>query len=366
MSAFAISIKNLKSFILKTPLIFVIFICCLAASTITLMYSVVLLQNVNSLDSSVEDDITLISINNSANLSSDEIFSRLSEFLASNENAVCYTTVTAFDENKNTYKLKAFIGNEKEMFDKVLENCSSESGRMLSENDFESKNPVCVMSGYYESVDKLYFEDKEISVIGRIIGKEQACYVPFGTVLGSDSYIEDFIVDITKDGDTAAKLKLYTKELKLLFPELSVYNNIDTERVSSLESIGFGAIAIILLVVISILNVSFLYAFIIRKRLREIIIFKICGSSVFGLVRVFLWELLLITAMQSLASVFLMKFLIVPVVTKYDVAFRYNFNSVSIAVSIIITAVISFLILIPYMIKYCRMSCIELKSKINN
>lgn len=366
MSAFTISLKNLKAFITKSPVMFAVFICCLAASTITLMYSVVLLQNGNSLDNSVEGDTTVVNAENTVGLSTDEIQSRLSEFLSSHKNVLCYTTAMAFDVNKNSYTLKAFIGNEKEMYDKTIENCSYESGRMLSENDFSGNNPVCVMSGYYEDAQTIYLEDKEISVVGRVNGKERTCYAPFGAAFGAERTVESFAVDIGKEGDTAEKLRLYTNELKLLFPELSVKNNLDTEKISSLKSAGFGAIAVFLLVVISIINVSFLYAYIIRKRLREIMIFKICGSSVLGLVKVFLCELLLITAIQSLVSLLLMKLLIVPVVAEYDAVFRYNFNAVSAAVSIIITAVISFVVLVPYTIKYCRMSCIELKTKVNN
>lgn len=359
MNILSIVSKNIKNFITKNAVVFGIMFTALVVSTVTILYVIVKLDTLSDKASAGNMTLDQISLNNKSQMSIDDISDRLQSYYEDNNSV---TDICGLIEGDKCY-VSCFITDEK----KNLENFSQQSkpldGKFFSDKDIEDGNDVMITVGMGVGLKSNKIGDTEIKVIGNFGTNHRANgYIPQKTVIKNNIIPESY--KITYDHDlTTKQTKDYKAELEELFPEMKVETEMDQMLENGPLLLEFDNICLIVMAIVAVISCAYLYSYIIHMRTKEIYVFKICGSSPWRLVSIFLCELSFILIAQFIVAYLIFRLVIMQILKNYDFAFTYGYSWVHTALTFVIITVLSLVVFLPVLLYYCKKNAIEIKQK---
>lgn len=358
MNILQIAFKNLKSFILNYTLIFVILLLSLTVSSITLIYVGVKIDYHTDVIS--DGDLFLDRIylrNDQSNLSINDVAQRLNDY-SKNNKSVKY----AYGSCEGSDYMGVIITDEDKNFNDFNKSTKPMKGRFFKDNEILNGDNVCVTVGLGTEIDTVKIGENNFKVIGSYTSNGISNgYIPLNSAIKNNLIPSSYLV-LYKNELSVAELKDYSKELSQLFPELKVETLMDYYSENAPVEISFENICMIAMTFVSILSCAYMYIYIIQKRVKQMYIFKICGSTSKKLTSIFICELLIILVIQLILSLIGFKMLLMPALNKYDTAFTYGFSLKYVLFAFVITVFVALIIFGILLSHYCRKNAIELKS----
>lgn len=200
-------------------------------------------------------------------------------------------------------------------------------------------------------------ENVEYLVVGKR-NYEDFCEVNFSS-LSNLKNISEVTVILKHPPTTAKKNSLYT-ELSGLFPDAQITVPEGTDVFSDYAS-NSSIYITIALVAMSLINISYLYSYLLRRRKNTYAIYQICGCTKLKGACIFLFELLILTIAPFIAALLIYRlFLEKYIINDYTYVYRLT-NIGMLAISLVF-----FLILlaafIPTIISYCSQTPKQLQA----
>ncbi len=342
--------KDIKQFIKHSKLIFVVFALCEVTSLMLMIFSFGIYQNYSqqikdiSADEKIEDENEWMTFDYTSNIDSD--------------NPVTYETVMGFlnelgaalgdkiglvDFTCDGYYVCLTYDDGWDMYD-ISKNLKANgmwySGRFIDKDDCEASANVCVAPiecykelddelGYDDSVSpddymyKAYDKDSRVyidlpegtfEVVGFTIDWSDSCYLPY-TAFSSDSLVSDL---------PRVKLEqvLYQNEYN---SAVNIFDKYFGDRISQEESSDMPVYDVevlktfktkmticVVIAIISSINITALFKFVIDLRRRSMAIFRVNGCSKSRLRRIMLGEMLIYSLVNILICLPTFKLLILP------------------------------------------------------
>lgn len=322
--------KNIKKFLYHEKIILFIMIICIFCSAFIINFSYGLYQNYNVQKTETEYELNEISpeIVLGASLTKKD-FQRYVESLNQNtlndmEVIYAMTELEEFPVEKyGSFYMRFTIHNGKYQVCETTKKAYEEQGmitqgRYINNEEEEKGSNVAMVGGlgneWNEGSKKIKVNEDSISLFGntyKVIGTYKSGagtpVVPFLTIpdeLGISGFGFSFCNNITRSQyeeliQTAEQVLPNT----LSFPVLKFPDN---ETIYLYQNIMFISV---LIAVLSSINFAMLYLYIIKKRIRDLSIFRICGCSKSEVVRISLGECAVISIPIYLLGTFFYAFI---------------------------------------------------------
>lgn len=360
MNTLSIVIKNLKNFIIKHTVVFIIMFIALIISTITILYVVVKLDCLSDKFSAGDLSLNKIDLkNNECQLAIDDISDRFQSYYENNSsvNYVC-----GYLDSDEGY-MGFFITDEKENLKKFSEQYKPMKGRFFSDDEIENGDEVMIIVGIGTELKSMTYDNTNFKVIGSYAPNNMA-----NGYLTQKSLIKNNIIPTTYsivfDKELSVQeIKEYKKELEELFPEFKIETTMDYISENAPVMLDFENICLLLMVIAAIISCAYLYSFILQMRVNKIYIFKLCGASPGNLMKIFFSEMIALLIMQFGVAFIIFRVILINVLKKYDVAFYYGYSRIHVIIAFLIIFVLCLLIFIPVLFYYCKKNAIQIKQK---
>lgn len=359
MNVIIISLKNLRQLISKHLIVLVIMIIALSVSTVTFLYVTVKLDSYS--DNISENDLNLSQIyldDTKKSLDVDEVKAKLSDYCKNNDK-VDYAY--AFVESDEINSI-CVLYNEKSVLNNFSKNNKAIEGRFFTEEEIENGENVIISVGMGTDKKSVIIDDIEYDVIG-CYGKNGITngYIPLNTVLNNGIYPLRYVIQY-KDKLSISQIKLNKTELQNILPQVKIMTNLDHYAEEAPLSLDFENVCLVLMAMVSILSCVFLYLFLIQMRINQMNIFKICGATTFQLLKIYVFELLILLATQFLFAFVIFRLVLVSALKKYDIAFMYSYSFRQMLFTMLVITAVALLIFTPLIIFYCKKNAVEMKA----
>lgn len=367
MNIFNLALKSLKSFIQNNKVVFTILLASLVFSSMIFIYVIVKQQYVNAY---LEDglDLSYVTLENTSSLSAEEVSEKLNKYSSESKHELTiYAIANLRDSNNKIYDMITYPVSEMENLERLNKKDSVYIGSFFSQEDIVKGNNVCLLVSSFGESPKMFYADTKFEVIGSLNSyTDYDGVVTYKSLVNNNIVIEKYFIGFGSDISTGVGLKMYTDELTKLFPEFNVVNQLDIVASQMPETVTFENTAMTFMILLAILDVSYLYVFIIQKRMKNMLVYKLNGCTNFKLVLILMVELLIICLVQFLISVVLFRVVAVPYVVKYDLAFKYGLSIYHYLLSGAIMMILCLITLIPFMIYYCRVPVVRIREYIKD
>lgn len=349
MNTLSIVIKNLKNFIIKHTVVFIIMFIALIISTITILYVVVKLDCLSDKFSAGDLSLNKIDLkNNECQLAIDDISDRFQSYYENNSsvNYVC-----GYLDSDEGY-MGFFITDEKENLKKFSEQYKPMKGRFFSDDEIENGDEVMIIVGIGTELKSMTYDNTNFKVIGSYAPNNMA-----NGYLTQKSLIKNNIIPTTYS--IVFDKELSVQEIK----EFKIETTMDYISENAPVMLDFENICLLLMVIAAIISCAYLYSFILQMRVNKIYIFKLCGASPGNLMKIFVSEMIALLIMQFGVAFIIFRVILINVLKKYDVAFYYGYSRIHVIIAFLIIFVLCLLIFIPVLFYYCKKNAIQIKQK---
>ncbi|WP_124098235.1 FtsX-like permease family protein [Ruminococcus sp. Marseille-P6503] len=360
MNTLSIVAKNLKNFISKHTLVFIIMLAALTVSTITILYVTVKLDTLSDGLSAGDLELDQIRLKNTESLLAiDDISDRLQSYYENNSSVLC---VQGCIDTSDAY-VTCFITDEKKNLADFSEKYKPISGSFFSDEDIENGNNVMVSVGIGTELKSVSLGDEEIKITGSYApdGISNG-YIPKNTVVNNGIIPDEYKI-IYSDELSVRQAKEYKGQLEELFPEFEIETRMDYVLKEAPLMLDFENVCLILMAVVAVISCAYLYAYVIQMRINEIYIFKLCGASAARLARIFLCELLLLLMLQFFTAFIIFRLCLINILKKYDFAFTYGYSWIHTVITFGIIIALSLMVFAPVLIYYCRKNAVEIRQQ---
>lgn len=360
MNTLSIVIKNLKNFISKHTVVFIIMFTALTVSTITILYVTVKLDTLSDGLSAGDLDLNQIKLTNTESmLAIDDISDRLQSYYENNSSVLC---VQGCIDTPDGY-LTCFITDEKENLTDFAQKYEPISGSFFTNEDIENGSNVMVSVGIGAELKSIKLDEAEIQIIGNYApDRISNGYIPKNTLINNYIIPDEYKI-IYNEELSVSQAKEDKEQLEKLFPELKIETRMDYVLEEAPLMLDFENICLILMAVVAIISCAYLYAYVIQMRTNEIYIFKLCGASAISLMGIFLCELMLLLMLQFAIAFVVFRLCLMRLLEQYDFAFTYGYSWTHILIAFAIIIGLSLIIFLPVLTYYCRKTAVEIRQR---
>ncbi len=242
-------------------------------------------------------------------------------------------------------------------------------GRYFTEKELiDSKNVVIMPNDLYrynsdtgfENIrkytigDSYFVNEIEYEIIG--IGTENYYMIPYSTIDESNSI--DYIAVATKEIMRKKEKEIFCSALSKAFEVKEI--ELPREKQKFFESAYLKDLFLVIsLLGVGILNLSFLYCYILEIRKKQIKIFRLCGCSYMRIILQSVGEILILITGAYVVAVLCVKWGILPYIKTLNFLFQDSLTSLLVLFIYICCIVIFSLFLIPIVNKILRIGFSE-------
>ncbi|MCD8095728.1 MAG: hypothetical protein LUE12_06320 [Ruminococcus sp.] len=175
------------------------------------------------------------------------------------------------------------------------------------------------------------------------------CEVNFSS-LGNSKNISEVTVILKHPPSTAKKNSIYT-ELSELFPNAQITVPESTDYFSDYAS-DSSIYVTIALVIMALVNISYLYNYLLRRRKNTYAIYQICGCTKLKGACIFLLELLILSIIPFIAALLIYRLFLENYIIN-DYIYIYRLTNLGLLVISLVFLLLLFITFIPTIISYC-------------
>lgn len=367
MNTCTTAFKNMIVFIKNNVFAFAVLMIGLVVSAITLLYLSVRIDYYEAVRNSSTLDFSQVFIENNVSATVSELRDQLLEYQNKNSNITqIYCKVPVYSAGINEEYFICDLTKDNIILNQAKNNNDMESGTFFSDDDLTNGNNVCVLSGVYDFKSKTVdCGSFELDVIGNLNQSSvDKGYIPYET-LAKNNYIPDKVYLSFGDKDLAVVLmKNYVSDMEKEFPDWVVQTNVDDLASDKSDIFTSENKAMIAMILVAVFNVAYLYIFVLQKRLKTIYIYKITGATNAKIFRIFSIEFFYLLIVQMVVSISVFKFIVVPIISKYDLVFGYGVSIKHYIFACAVMLILCILFVFPPMLFYIRKNAIEIKQYI--
>lgn len=340
---FVIVYRNIKSFIHNAPVVFSLFTIGIFISVIALLFTssvMVSIKEYNNRYSPMMRTVVInreLSVNDVDNLATD---------LDSNGYAIKNITVLIKGE---PIKANVYPSDYSKLFVEI--------GSYFQGKDFSQgkKQVVSMPNDFYVigSTLKLFNQDYEIIGVFSVAEQHEVPY----TSLPHDCTFDEIQIECTKS--------LTSKEGQNLINHLeNIYDHIfvpENPAVNTQLLTEYGIS--VLIIIMALLNVLFLYLYILSIRRQEFIIFRISGCSIAKGIRIFIYEISLYATVIYLICALVYHFALSSLIGNLGEGFTYSLDVSHYVILYVLFLLMVLIIFSPFIYRYCKSSIAALLKK---
>lgn len=359
--------KNIRCLVTKNKLIFGIISISLIISVMTLLYVSVKIEYNAFIEEASELNYTFIGIyNNGESVSSAE--ETLSAF-AERHSGVNYSfmlfqcdkTFELYGRSGSLY-LAAFFN--KDDLQRYMNDLVFDTGKELTANDLTDISGAVLLSDY-SSANEVSMNDIPLTIVGKYSGgylPSADGIVALESAISADAEPIYYVVQLDKSltGDTIRK---YNDDLSRAFDGAKVINNIDV--LSPLEGMIIGMtrenITLLIMAIAAFVNIVFLYMFLIKKRIRQVFVYKLCGATSDKITSILYTEMAIVVLFHVIIAFLVFRFGLFQLIKKYDIAFAYGLSLRHYLISGFGAFLIETVAMRPVFKRYSRMKPVNVK-----
>lgn len=331
-------IKDLKAFIVKNKMIFILFLLVQVVTLVGLFCAI------NNFEQSIDEEIKIDSnyrtyqvVTNNKNYNFDSLDILINKF----DKLEKVDFVKPFNDDINyCYE---YLCNYNDTFIYL--------GRGLTSEEVKNGSNKIVlpfeMCYDYKVGDTYSVNDKEYTIVGISLGNN--FILPYNSIKNTDEEIN--ILFVTNDKLNKKEKNNLFKLIDECFEDYQIIKPINVYINYSLSNV-LEMILYVLLLFLGIINLVYLYSYILEKRKKQYAILRICGCTRLKGIAIYLCEILLIALISYVFAILLFKFIVIQVIAKVDIYTTYSMQLISYLYALLIYLLITILVLFPYIKKY--------------
>ena len=384
--------KNLKNMILKQPLSFVVIILTQIFAAVSIFLSYGLIQNTNAIQGEVSEinrrfeiqlfkvDESTISYDKYGNIEAESIqmsyyeftekFNKLLEFI--NEEKDCHYVKGDLELGNEQYTMQGGYFYSRQKYDEMVEFSRKYSVPEVFtyENYINGDNVVEVSYDNYSCEENQIIDinGEKYTVIQSYkrkniydIGLSSTFNFTYKSMPKTATFRWAYVV--LDDIPTQQRIEEINNKIQEIFgsdtpvtlPAVPDLLTVQFNRIS--YSISFAVILII------VLNVSFVYMYVLEKRKNWLYVMKFCGCKQKQCIMIFMLEILLIVAACLLAGTLIFKYGMFPYFAKMYPAFSLIFNTKAYLFICLSYMLLSIFIIFSVVQPFVKQTIISIKSR---
>lgn len=361
--------KNIKNFAKNESIMFLLLLIGLTVSFGVLFFAVGLFYqyNKNLEDNEIDNYAVGFTINDVVTKSDFESFAdKIPQKLMNDVSYMtCFSTAKVSgvkDDVPLTFYLEydnGKLGFSKEVFKPMLDEMIIINGRFFSQKEYENGDKVAIVMGksqYYQNVpspkgtDSITVSGEKYKVIGTLNPDNSnydigSVYIPFSS-LPDDTELSDSIYLSLSKKITKSEYNQFSEFIDSYFGNKITMNKTAMDLKSDTAYYFTIILVSFCIALLSALNISVLYSYIISKRKRQLDIFRLCGGKSLNLCTITAGEIAVIIAPIGILSALIYSKLMLPLISEKFSLISQAYTPLTyfciIAVYTIVTYIINF------------------------
>ncbi len=352
--------KNLRCLVTDNKLIFALISVSLIISVMTLLYVTVEVQYNSAGEISAESNFSFVGI-----LPQDDDMDTLSKQLddfCKNHDAVKYHYVSYnCGGEKLAFSLAAFFKDED--LQKYIDS-QQYITKKVTADELISGNAVLMKDNAVDLSGELSLNSVPLNIAAAYSDSSLPFadgVIPLQTALQTGAEPVAYIVSL--ESDTSGEiLRKYRDDLVDIFGSERVLTEADSAVLAdSAEGFNGENITLIVMAAAAFVNIVFLFMYTIKKRIRNILVYKLCGATSSQISYIIYLEMLAVIAAHIIVAFLVFRLGLFNIIKRYDTAFAYGLSPEHYLFTAFAAILIETIFVYPTILKYAKTDAIKLK-----